>query len=121
MKLLKFVLCLGLIVSLTVVPVSSVWAFTGTFQCQDNTWGSNATTATTNDRAIHQMVCNARNLVVGLPGKVVGTLAIGFGFGKATGLIGNQGGVWSAVLPMLFGTGLAFADELSTAVGYEFN
>lgn len=83
-----------------------------------NTYGAGSSSTTGSDAAVDDMVCTIYNLATGPVGKAVGIVLIAVGFVRGAGLWG-QGSLMGAAVPFLAGIGIANAEGLATAAGYQ--
>lgn len=107
-------LALTLTAATLATPGSDAHAFSTALSCNDNTYGSGASSS---GSAIDDMACTIRNLAVNSPGKAAAIALIGYGFIRAAGVFG-QGSLIGAAPPFVAGVGLASAEGLSQAAGY---
>ena len=103
-----------------ITPMEKAMSFSANLSgtCQADTYGKGAAGSGAN--GIDDMVCTVYNLVTGKPGKIAVISLIALGFIRGSGMSGG-GGVLSALPPFILGVGLASADSLAGAVGYEIN
>ena len=120
-KILTVFLLLISFLSINIVtPMEKAMSFTANLSgtCQADTYGKGAGGSGAN--GIDDMVCTVYNLITGKPGKIAAISLMALGFIRGSGMSGG-GGVLSAMPPFILGVGLASADSLAGAVGYEIH
>ena len=120
-KILTVFIVLASFLSISVVtPMEKAMSFTEDLAstCQADVYGKGA--AGNNSNGIDDMVCTVYNLVTGKPGKIAAISLMALGFIRGSGMMGG-GGITSALVPFILGVGLASADGLASAVGYDIN